>query len=360
MNKKAIKSLSLIELEELSLSLGQPRFRGKQLFQWLFAKGVSSFDEMSNLPIAFRSALEEAYEIKTLQISQMQTSSLDGTIKCLFRLNSGRAIETVLIPGFDEEGDTTRLTVCVSSQVGCAMGCSFCATGQMGYLQNLHAGEIFDQVFEMNHLAVAKYGRKITNIVFMGMGEPLQNYDQVLRSIHLLTSPEGMGLASRRITLSTVGLAARIKKLADDGAKFNLAISLHAPTAAKRSEIMPVNRSLKTDLKALKEAVQYFYQTTKSRITYEYCIFDHFNDGEEDALALAKIVRWAPSKVNLIMFNPVKGVHFEASREQRLNAFIRILVAQGVTVTVRRSKGQDIDAACGQLAIGSQEKTETV
>ncbi|MBL7977565.1 MAG: 23S rRNA (adenine(2503)-C(2))-methyltransferase RlmN [Bacteroidetes Order II. Incertae sedis bacterium] len=359
MSKKNIKSLSLEQLEALALSLGEPRFRGRQLFQWLYAKGATSFEAMSNLPTAFRSALDTHFDLQTLKCIQMQTSVIDGTVKSLYQLHSGKAIETVLIPGFDEDGDASRLTVCVSSQVGCAMGCTFCATGQMGFMQNLHAGEIYDQVWQMNQLANEQYGRKITNVVFMGMGEPLQNYEQVLQAIGLLTSPEGLGLASRRITLSTVGLAGRIMRLADDDVKVNLAISLHAPTPEKRSEIMPVNRSLKTDLKALKEAVQYFYQRTKNQITYEYCIFDHFNDHEEDAKALAKIVRWAPSKVNLIMFNPVKGVAFEASREQRLNAFIRVLVANKVTVTVRRSRGQDIEAACGQLAInvGEIEKT---
>lgn len=348
-----LKSLSFQDLSYFVQSLGEPKFRAKQLYQWMYQKGAASFDEMTNLSVGFRHALNERATLETLTLAKRQQSATDQTIKCLFQISSGKHIETVLIPGFDEDGDANRLTVCVSSQVGCGMGCTFCATGQMGFLQNLHAGEIFDQVMWMQKTALAEFGRGITNIVFMGMGEPLQNYDDVLRSIQHLTSPDGMGLSARRITLSTVGLATRIRKLADDGVKFNLAISLHAPTSAKRSEIMPVNRSLKTDLAALKESVQYFFQKTKNRITYEYCIFDGFNDHPEDAKALVKVVRWAPSKVNLIMFNPVQGVAFEASREARLNAFIRILVDHGVTVTVRRSRGQDIDAACGQLA--SQE-----
>lgn len=346
-----LKALSLQELTDFVSSLGAPSFRAKQLYKWFYQKGASSFEEMTDLPAAFREKLATVAVLSPLSLVTMQQSQTDQTVKALFRLASGRAVETVLIPDFDEEGDPNRLTVCVSSQVGCAMGCTFCATGQMGFQQNLHAGEIFDQVWQMNQLAQIQYGRRITNIVFMGMGEPLQNYEQVLQAIGHLTSPEGMGLASRRITVSTVGLAQRIKKLAEDGTKFNLAISLHAPTTAKRSSIMPVNRSLKTDLTALKEAVQFYFAKTKNRITYEYCIFDDFNDSPEDAKALVKVVRWAPSKVNIIMYNPVQGVAFQASREKRLNEFIKVLVAHGVTVTVRRSRGQDIDAACGQLAV---------
>lgn len=257
----------------------------------------------------------------------------------------------MLIPDFDEEGDPRRLTVCVSSQVGCAMACSFCATGQMGFQQNLTSGEIFDQVWRMNALAQEQYGRGISNIVFMGMGEPLLNYDNVLRAIAALTSPDGMGLSPKRITVSTVGLARRIRQLADDGTKFNLAISLHAPSDEKRSSIMPVNRAASTDLTALKDAVQHYARQTGRGVTYEYCMFSGFNDSEDDARRLADVAAWAPSKVNLIMYNPVSGLGFAPTPEPKLNRFIRILVERGITVTVRRSRGQDIDAACGQLAV---------
>jgi 23S rRNA (adenine2503-C2)-methyltransferase len=358
MKKIAIKSLTLSELEALIVSFGEAKFRAKQVWHWIFKKGIFSFDEMRNVPASLRNRLNEVATVETLVLAKSQTSPTDQTTKCLFRLTSGKHIETVLIPGFDEEGDPQRLTVCVSSQVGCAMGCTFCATGTMGFQQNLHVGEIYDQVWLMNELAIDKFGRRITNIVFMGMGEPLQNYDNVLRAIDLMTGEDGLGLAARRITVSTVGLASRIKKLADDESRFNLAISLHAPTSEKRSSIMPVNHSVKTDLSALEEAVQYYYQKTKRHITYEYCIFDGFNDSTDDAKALAKITRWSPSKVNIIMYNPVEGKDFAATREFRLNAFIKTLVNQQVTVTVRRSRGQDIDAACGQLAVQEAQNAQ--
>ena len=350
-----VKALSLGELEGLAEAHGQPAYRGRQLFQWLYGKGARSFDEMTNLPKAFRTTLAEVAEIDTITLSQLQTAR-DETAKGLFTLSSGRQIEAVLIPDFDEDKAVKRLTVCVSSQVGCAMGCSFCATGLMGFQQNLTAGEIFDQVWMMNALAQERYGRGITNVVFMGMGEPLLNYDTVLASIDLLTHPDGLGLAPRRITVSTVGLARRIKQLADDQPRVNLAVSLHAPIDSKRSSIMPVNRAVATDLTALKAAIQHYTRATGRRITYEYCMFRSFNDTAEDARRLADVAAWAPSKVNLIMYNPVEGLGFEPTPEAQLNAFIRILVERSVTVTVRRSRGQDIDAACGQLAV--KEKVE--
>lgn len=345
-----LKALNVSELEDFAIQLGQPRFRGRQLYQWLFGKGVTSFAHMTNLPKAFRAQLEEVATLGRIRNTLLQTAT-DQTIKGLFELSSGRQIEAVLIPDFDENHQPKRLTVCVSSQVGCAMACSFCATGLMGFQQNLTAGEIFDQVWFMNTLAEERFGRGITNIVYMGMGEPLLNYDNVLRSVEHLTYDKGLALSPKRITVSTVGLARRIKQLADDGTRFNLAVSLHAPTDAKRSTIMPVNRKAKTDLTALKEAIQHYTRTTGRRITYEYCMFADCNDTLEDARHLADVVHWAPSKVNLIMYNPVDGLGFARSSEQRLNAFIRVLVDRGVTVTVRRSRGQDIDAACGQLAI---------
>ena len=350
-----VKALGLAALEDLAEAYSQPAYRGRQLFQWLYGKGARSFDEMTNLPKTFRQTLADVAEIDTITLSQLQTAR-DETAKGLFALSSGRQVEAVLIPDFDDEGTVKRLTVCVSSQVGCAMGCAFCATGLMGFQQNLTAGEIFDQVWFMNALAQERYGRGITNVVFMGMGEPLLNYDTVLASIDLLTHPDGLGLAPRRITVSTVGLARRIKQLADDQPRVNLAVSLHAPIDSKRSSIMPVNRAVATDLTALKAAIQHYTRATGRRITYEYCMFRSFNDTAEDARRLADVAAWAPSKVNLIMYNPVEGLGFEPTPEAQLNAFIRILVERSVTVTVRRSRGQDIDAACGQLAV--KEKVE--
>jgi 23S rRNA (adenine2503-C2)-methyltransferase len=349
-----LKALGRAELEAFAERLGQPAFRGRQLFTWLFGKGATDFGEMTDLPKSLRETLEVEASISTLTEVRQQTAT-DGTVKTLFRLPSGREVETVLIPDIAPDGTAKRLTVCVSSQVGCAMGCHFCATGLMGFHENLTAGAIYEQVFRMNALAEQRYGRGITNVVYMGMGEPLQNYAAVVGSTALLTDDDGLGLSPKRITVSTVGLARRIRQLADDQAEgraapFGLAISLHAPTDPQRSAIMPVNRSEKTDLGALKEAVQHYHAQTGRRVTYEYCMFAGTNDSEADARHLAAVARWAPSKVNLIMYNPVEGTGFTSTDETQLDRFIGVLVNEGVRVTVRRSRGQDIDAACGQLA----------
>jgi 23S rRNA (adenine2503-C2)-methyltransferase len=349
-----LKAMDRAELEAFAVSLGEPAFRGRQLFRWLYEKGASSFEEMTDLPKALRERLPDVARIGTIEEVRRQTAT-DATVKSLFRLPSGRHVEAVLIPDLDEEtGEANRLTVCVSSQVGCAMGCHFCATGLMGFHENLTAGQIVDQVRAMDAVARERFGRGVTNVVYMGMGEPLQNYGPVLKSTALLK--EGLGLSPKRITVSTVGLARRIRQLADDQAEgrappFGLAISLHAPTDPKRSAIMPVNRSEKTDLAALKDVVQYYHRKTDRRVTYEYCVFEGLNDSDEDARHLAAVTRWAPSKVNLIVYNPVEGAPFRSPSEAELEGFIRALVAEGVTVTVRRSRGQDIDAACGQLAV---------
>lgn len=348
LSRTDLKTMDGPELEAFAESVGEPRFRGRQLFMWLYEKGATSFEEMTDLPAGLRERLDEIAEIGTITEVRQQTAR-DQTIKSLFELPSGRHIEAVLIPDLDEDGKAKRLTVCVSSQVGCAMGCHFCATGLMGFHENLTAGQIIDQVRYMDTLARERFGRGITNVVYMGMGEPLQNYANVVKSTRLIT--EGLGLAPKRITVSTVGLARRIRQLADEDAPFGLAISLHAPTDAQRSAIMPVNRSEKTDLVALEGAVKHYHAKTGKRVTYEYCMFDGINDGEADARNLADVARWAPCKVNLIMYNPVEGVAFSPTSEPRLNRFIRVLVGEGVRVTVRRSRGQDIDAACGQLAV---------
>jgi len=346
--KTDLLALSKKELQEWVEST-EKRFRADQLYRWLWKQGVRTFEEMTNLPESFRERLESEATLQTITLTKSQTSS-DGTVKMLFQLASGRHIETVLIPDFDDDGNATRLTVCVSSQVGCAMACSFCATGVMGFQQNLTAGEIVDQVRMANELSESTYGHRITNIVYMGMGEPMLNYDAVLGSVEKLTSEEGMGLAARRITISTVGLAGRIRQLATEDIKVNLAVSLHSPFDAKRSSIMPVNRKAKTDLDALMESIEYYTRMTGRGVTYEYCMFEGFNDAVPDAAELAKLAVRAPSKVNLIMYNPVEGLGFSQSSEENLNSFIARLVQDRVRVTVRRSRGQDIDAACGQLA----------
>ncbi len=352
-----LRSLDRAALEALAASMGEPAFRGRQLFKWVHEKGATSLDAMTDLPAGFRERLRASVSLGTLTEVRRQHAT-DRTIKCLFRLPSGRHIETVLIPDLGDDGAARRLTVCVSSQVGCAMGCTFCATGLMGFQENLTAGQIAEQVHAMEHVGQEAFGRGVSNVVFMGMGEPMQNYRAVTESLDLLC--DGLGLSPRRITVSTVGLARRIRQFADDQAsgavrKARLAISLHAPTDPQRSAIMPVNRSEKTDLKALGESVRHFYAQTGQRVTYEYCLFEGVNDSVEDARNLARVASWAPAKVNLIMYNPVEGTDFRSSSEPRLEAFIAELVRRRVRVTVRRSRGQDIDAACGQLAVAAQD-----
>ena len=355
MNEGTLQKTNLIhltraELEQFVLELNEPAFRGRQLYQWIFGKGARSFEAMTDLPSRFRSQLQEQAEIKGLEFAHVQFSK-DRTIKYLFELASGRKVESVLIPDFDETGTVKRLTVCVSSQVGCAMGCSFCATGLMGFKQNLTAGEIYDQVWQVNDQAHQHFGRGITNIVYMGMGEPLQNYTNVMNSILLLTDEKNLGLSAKRITVSTVGLSRRIRQLADERHAFNLAVSLHAPTDEKRSSIMPVNRNERTDLKALTDALKYYTQKTNRKVTLEYCMFAEYNDTREDATYLAGIANQIASKVNLIMYNPVPELPFKKTSETRLNRFIQVLTSKKVRVTVRRSRGDDIAAACGQLLV---------
>lgn len=345
-----VKALGEDELEAFVQSLGQPAYRGRQLFKWLYEKDARTFEEMTVLPKSFREELSAKARIERIEPERVDTAS-DQTVKALFPLSSGRRIETVLIPDIDPRGEARRLTVCVSSQVGCAMGCGFCATGLMGFQQNLTPGEITDQVREMNTLALERFGLPVSNIVYMGMGEPLLNFDHVMTSIDILTHENGFGLSPRRITLSTVGLARRIKKLADTQPRINLAVSLHAPTDAQRSGIMPVNQSTSTNLTALREAITYYTEVTGRGVTYEYCLFDGVNDRVKDAHNLADVVAWAPSKVNIIMYNPVKGLDFARTPDDQLHRFIEALVERGVTVTVRQSRGDDIDAACGQLAV---------
>ncbi len=344
-----LKTLDKLGLERWVVELGMPAYRGRQIFAWLYKKGVSSVAEMTDLPAAVRDDLAGRSVIESLQLVT-EIRSADGTIKSLLSLTSGRRIETVLIPDFNDDGTVNRLTVCVSSQVGCALGCTFCATGKMGFLQDLSLGEITDQVLMMQKLARREHDSRISNIVFMGMGEPLMNYRNVLGAIGIITGPDSLGMSPKRVTVSTVGLAKMIRRLADDETRFNLAISLHAPTDEKRSEIMPVNRSRRTDLKALRDAVRYYCSTLNRLVTYEYCMLGGYNDAPDDARALAGICGWAPSKVNLIMYNKVAGSDFRPTEESELNHFIRILVDRGIRVTVRRSRGQDIGAACGQLA----------
>lgn len=350
-SKTDLKSLTKTELFEFCTKLGLPRFRTDQIFQWLYQKGASTFDEMTNLSKDLRSKLSEVATINRIELSQQQRSK-DGTIKFLFKLtdeDKDFKVEAVLIPDFYDDGVANRLTVCVSSQVGCVFGCTFCATGKMGFFRNLSHGEIVDQVQYINEISLQEYDKKVTNIVYMGMGEPLHNYTAVVQSAAIISDPLGIDLSPKRITVSTVGLTKQIKKLADDAEPFNLAISLHAPDDLKRDKIMPINSSM--NLENLEEAVRYYHRKTERPLTYEYLLFDNFNDSKEDARNLAKIAKWAPSKINIIMYNNVAGVELQRAREDRLNTFMKELKRNDVRATVRRSRGDDIDAGCGQLAI---------
>lgn len=314
---------------------------------------------MTNLPASLREILAEKACMERLQTQTLLTAK-DQTVKALMQLPSGRRVETVLIPSLDSHGSAHRLTVCVSSQVGCAMGCTFCATGRMGFQENLTCGQIVEQVSFMREIAYERFDRDISNVVFMGMGEPLLNYNALLASLEILTHPDAIGLSPKRITVSTVGLARRIRDLANDAPRIGLAVSLHAPDELKRSSIMPINRSEATDLAALESAMKYHTTTTGRRLTFEYCLFQGFNDSDSDARALARLCHKVHAKVNLIMYNNVPGVDFERTSEARLNEFMAHLSARNVTVTVRRSRGADIAAACGQLANQKENKIPNI
>jgi 23S rRNA (adenine2503-C2)-methyltransferase len=341
--KKDIRQLSLPDIEAVFKEMGEPKFRAKQVWEWLWKKGAASLDEMTNLSKALREKLEEHFTINAIQEDKVQRS-LDGTIKTRFRLHDGHLIESVLIPVPDEK----RFTVCVSSQVGCSLTCKFCATGQMKRVRNLDAAEIFDQVVRVNRQSEDTFGHPLTNIVYMGMGEPLLAYGNVLESIERITSPEGLGMSPKRITVSTAGIAKMIKKLADDKVRFNLALSLHAADDLKRNEIMPINEQ--NSLDTLMEALTYFYKKTRNRISYEYIAFQNFNDSLDDAAKLARLCLQFPVRLNIIEYNPVEGVSFHKSPADQIDRFAKYLTDQGIMVTVRRSRGKDIDAACGQLA----------
>lgn len=341
--KKDIRTCSLPELEETFRELGEPSFRAKQVYSWLWQKAARSFEDMTNLSKPLRRMMEERFVIQGILLDKTQVSN-DGTIKSRFRLHDGHLIESVLIPVPEEQ----RYTVCVSCQVGCSLTCKFCATGRMKRVRNLDPGEIFDQVVLVNQQSLEAFGHPLTNVVYMGMGEPLLAYSNVMESIERLTSPSGLNMSPKRITISTAGIAKMIVKLADDGCKTNLALSLHAADDTKRNEIMPINEQ--NNLDVLIDALEYFYKKTKNRISYEYIAFEQFNDSLQDAANLTRLCRRFPVRVNIIEYNPIDDAPFIKSEEGRMNAFARYLMERQVMVTVRRSRGKDIDAACGQLA----------
>lgn len=342
MSKKT--DIRALNLDELTLALtkhGEPAFRAKQVYDWLWAKSVVEFDDMSNLSKSLRDWLKENYVINAVEIHDLQVSH-DKTIKCAMRLNDGYVVESVLIPSGE------RMTACISSQVGCSLTCKFCATGKLKRMRNLNADEIYDQVALVKNLAQEKYKKPLSNIVYMGMGEPLLNYDEVLKSIEKITSPKGLGMSAQRITVSTAGVAKMIKKMGDDSVKFNVALSLHAANDEKRNKIMPINET--NSLDSLEEALNYFYDKTGTRVTFEYIVFKDFNDGIKDAQELAAFCKKVKSKVNIIEYNPIDKGEFQQTTSERLNAFVQHLEKNKIIVNVRRSRGKDIDAACGQLA----------
>ncbi|HAS45412.1 MAG TPA: 23S rRNA (adenine(2503)-C(2))-methyltransferase RlmN [Microscillaceae bacterium] len=340
--KQDIRKLSLEDITRFLESKGEKAFRAKQIYAWLWQKSAHSFEAMTNLSLSLRQMLEEHFVITALAIDQQQVSE-DQTIKSTFKLFDNHVIEGVLIPAKE------RMTACVSSQVGCSLTCKFCATGYMPRKRNLEPGEIYDQVVAIAQQAENHYQQPLSNIVYMGMGEPLLNYNNVLKSVEYITSPQGLNMSPKRITVSTAGIAKMIKKLGDDQVKFNLALSLHAANDVKRNEIMPINEN--NSLDALREALKYYYQKTKNRVTYEYIVFNNFNDSLQDAEELYRFTKHLPCKVNIIEYNPIAEADFVNTKEDKLDKFAKYLENKGVIVKVRRSRGKDIDAACGQLAI---------
>ena len=340
-SKRDIRKLKLDELTEFFQQHSEKAFRARQVYEWLWNKSAKNFDQMTNLSVSLRDMLKEHFTINHIQVDHMQRSA-DGTIKNAVTLFDGMVVESVLIP------TEKRITACVSSQVGCSLACQFCATARLKRQRNLSADEIYDQVVAIKEQAELFFGRPLTNIVFMGMGEPLLNYSNVISAIDKITSQKGLNMASKRITVSTVGVAKMIMKMADDGVRFNLAVSLHAALDKTRSSVMPINDT--NPLSDLGDALRYWYQKTKRKVTYEYVVWKDINDTPEHANALLKFCKIVPSKVNLIEYNPIDDSRFQQASQESLNMYMDLLERHGITTRIRKSRGKDIDAACGQLA----------
>ena len=339
--KKDIRALTKEQLRDFFLSQGDKAFRGNQVYEWLWGKSAHSFEDMTNLSKQTREQLKTNFVINHIKVDQMQRSS-DGTIKNAVRLHDGLVVESVLIP------TAKRTTACVSSQVGCSLDCKFCATAKLKRMRNLNADEIYDQVVAIDNESRLYHNHPLSNIVFMGMGEPLMNYNNVIKSIDMITSKEGLAMSPKRITVSTSGVPKIIKKMADDEVKFNLAVSLHSAIDEVRTQIMPFNETF--PLKDLKEALLYWYSKTARRITYEYVVWDGINDSKKDIEALVKFCSHVPCKVNLIEYNPIDDGMFQQASSKAIDSYINALERKKIVVNVRRSRGKDIDAACGQLA----------
>lgn len=337
-----IRELNYDAVETHFLNMGEKKFRAKQVWEWLWQKHAHSFSDMTNLSKDLRLKLEADFTLPALRVDATQHSE-DGTLKSRFRTHDNHLVEGVLIP------TEMRKTACVSSQIGCSLSCKFCATGYMERKRNLTFDEIYDEVVLLNQQSEKVYQQKLTNIVFMGMGEPLLNYSNVLKAIERISAEDGLFMSPKRITVSTAGVAKQIKKLGDDKVRFKLALSLHAPTDAKRNEIMPINET--NNIKALIEALNYFYKQTGNEITLEYILFKNLNDSEKDADDLVKIYRQIPADlINIIEYNPIDNFRFTKPEEEATDAFMSYLEKNKVNARLRRSRGKDIDAACGQLA----------
>ncbi|NRB60845.1 MAG: 23S rRNA (adenine(2503)-C(2))-methyltransferase RlmN [Winogradskyella sp.] len=339
--KKDIRALTKEQLRDFFVKEGDKAFRGNQVYEWLWQKSAHSFEDMTNISLKTRQMLQDNFVINHIKVDQMQRSS-DGTIKNAVRLHDDLIVESVLIP------TPTRTTACVSSQVGCSLDCKFCATARLKRMRNLNPDEIYDQVVAIDNESRLYHDRPLSNIVFMGMGEPLMNYNNVLKAIDKITSPEGLGMSPKRIVVSTSGVPKMIKKMADDEVKFKLAVSLHSAIDEVRTSIMPFNATF--PLKDLREALEYWYAKTRNRITYEYVVWKGINDKQKDVEALVEFCKFSPSKVNLIEYNPIDDGEFQQANPQALDMYVKTLEKNNITVTVRRSRGKDIDAACGQLA----------
>ncbi len=339
--KKDIRAFTREQLRDFFVNQGEKAFRGNQVYEWLWKKSAHSFEVMTNLSKEIRQMLDDNFVINHIKVDRMQRS-IDGTIKNAVQLHDGLIVESVLIP------TEKRTTACVSSQVGCSLDCKFCATARLKRMRNLNPDEIYDQVVAIDNESRLYYNRPLTNIVFMGMGEPLMNYNNLIKAIDKITAPEGLGMSPRRITVSTSGVPKMIKKLADDKVKFKLAVSLHSAIDEVRTKIMPFNEHF--PLSDLREALQYWYQCTGSRITYEYVVWKGINDQKKDAEALVRFCKFAPSKVNIIEYNPIDDGGFHQAEPAILEMYREVLEKNNITVTIRRSRGKDIDAACGQLA----------
>jgi len=339
--KQDIRALNKEQLRDFFVAQNDKAFRGNQVYEWLWRKGAHNFDEMTNLSKDVRNMLQTKFVINHIEVDDMQQSS-DGTIKNAVKLHDGLVVESVLIP------TETRTTACVSSQVGCSLNCTFCATARIKKMRNLNPDEIYDQVVAIDQQSRLYQNHKLSNIVFMGMGEPLLNYNNVLKAIEKITSDEGLAMSPKRITLSTVGLPKMIKKLADDEVKFNLAVSLHSAIDEVRSKMMPINE--KSNLSELLESLQYWYVKTKKRITFEYVVWKGINDKKKDIDALVNYCKKVPSKINLIEYNAIEEAGFQQADASAIDFYVRTLEKNNITVNVRKSRGIDIDAACGQLA----------